>query len=409
MSYNNNFQIDYACPGFCSKCHVEIANFRGSQEVTPGVFRPRIESLKPNFRQQTVNLSNESQMMVTVCDSCYDLNPEDLDSLMDSELRGWQKEIEHFGLGEDVKKWVKKAESITITDVPSAKWGEDVRATLLLKSKGIDADTIDFRPIGGGATVSKPFTFSAGAVIIASQHNSNFDTLYNLVNGSLDGTNLASNAAIADTQLGQITTAGKVAGAAITLASTTIVTAATNDYALIGDTSDSGNPKKALVSDFAYTPTVTNALSGSVIQVVNTITNAVATGTTAIPVDDTIPQISEGDEYITRAITPSNASNLLVIIANATYTNSNAGNSAMALFQDATANALAVTLQRPPGAGDLCNGTLVHYMTAGTTSSTTFRIRIGAGGATLTLNGSAGARLFGGKANTSLTIYEIKA
>lgn len=64
--------------------------------------------------------------------------------------------------------------------------------------------------------ISKPFTFSAGAVIIASQHNSNFDTVYNLVNGALDGTNLASNAAIADTQLGQITTAGKVSGAALT-------------------------------------------------------------------------------------------------------------------------------------------------------------------------------------------------
>lgn len=65
-------------------------------------------------------------------------------------------------------------------------------------------------------TISKPFTFSAGAVIIASQHNSDFDTVYNLVNGTLDGTNLASNAAIADTQLNAITTAGKVSGAAMT-------------------------------------------------------------------------------------------------------------------------------------------------------------------------------------------------
>lgn len=66
------------------------------------------------------------------------------------------------------------------------------------------------------AAVSKTYTFSAGAVIIAAQHNTDFDTLYNLVNGTLDGTNLAANAAIADTQLGQITTAGKVSGAALT-------------------------------------------------------------------------------------------------------------------------------------------------------------------------------------------------
>lgn len=69
------------------------------------------------------------------------------------------------------------------------------------------------------ALISKPFTFSAGAVIIASQHNSCFDTVYNLVNGALDTTNLASNAAIVDTQLAQITTAGKVSTTALTVAS----------------------------------------------------------------------------------------------------------------------------------------------------------------------------------------------
>lgn len=67
--------------------------------------------------------------------------------------------------------------------------------------------------------VNKTFTFSAGTTIIAAQHNTNFDTLYNLVNSNLDSTNLASNAAIADTQLAQITTAGKVAIAALTVSS----------------------------------------------------------------------------------------------------------------------------------------------------------------------------------------------
>lgn len=260
------------------------------------------------------------------------------------------------------------------------------------------------------AAVSKPFTFSAGAVIIASQHNSNFDTLYNLVNGTLDGTNLASNAAIADSQLAQITTAGKVAGAAITLTSTTIVTAVSSDYAFIGDTSDSGNPKKALVSDFAYTPTVTNALSGSIIQVVNTITGAKATGSTTIPNDDTIPQITEGNEFITLAITPNNSANKLKITAvcNVSF-DAATGRYVMALFQDSTANSLAVC-----GGGDastlLKQITLIHYMAAGTTSSTTFRIRIGNNAAgTVTFNGESGNRVYGGVIASSITIEEIKA
>jgi hypothetical protein len=66
---------------------------------------------------------------------------------------------------------------------------------------------------------AKPYTFSSGAVIVASEHNANFDALFNLVNGSLDNTNLASNAAILDTQLAQITTASKVSISALTVGS----------------------------------------------------------------------------------------------------------------------------------------------------------------------------------------------
>jgi hypothetical protein len=64
--------------------------------------------------------------------------------------------------------------------------------------------------------ISKPFSFQDGQVAEAPQVNADLDTLYNLVNGGLDNTNLASNAAIADSQLSQITTAGKVSGTTLT-------------------------------------------------------------------------------------------------------------------------------------------------------------------------------------------------
>lgn len=44
--------------------------------------------------------------------------------------------------------------------------------------------------------VSIPFTFTVGAVIIASQHNSNFSIIYNDYNGNITDVNIASNAAI---------------------------------------------------------------------------------------------------------------------------------------------------------------------------------------------------------------------
>lgn len=63
--------------------------------------------------------------------------------------------------------------------------------------------------------ISIPFTFTVGATIIASQHNSNFSTIYNDYNGNITTANISPSAAIVDTQLAQITSASKVSGASL--------------------------------------------------------------------------------------------------------------------------------------------------------------------------------------------------
>ena len=148
---------------------------------------------------------------------------------------------------------------------------------------------------------------------------------------------------------------------------------------------------------------VAAAGGGIVVQRVFVESTTKATSTALWPVgrpwDNTIPQIDEGVETMTLAITPTNASNKLHIEARQMCSNSTATeNQAMMLFQDTTANALAGTSQqqmqavRDTGLGLILN----HYMTAGTTSETTFRIRIGNGaythnhtGGTMTFNGVA--------------------
>jgi hypothetical protein len=50
-------------------------------------------------------------------------------------------------------------------------------------------------------TVAKTYTFSPGATIVAAEHNTNFDTLYTLVNGNISNTNVASDAAISITKV----------------------------------------------------------------------------------------------------------------------------------------------------------------------------------------------------------------
>jgi hypothetical protein len=149
-----------------------------------------------------------------------------------------------------------------------------------------------------------------------------------------------------------------------------------------------------------------NMYTGAVLQVVNAQSGAVATGTSIIPGDDTIPQITEGTEYLTLAITPTSATSKLLIQV-VWMGSSSVPSCTIALFQDATANALAATISSM-GAGSLTSIPLNYFMTAGTTSSTTFRLRFGSSNAaTTTTNGQGGSRFYGGVANTSITITEI--
>ena len=153
----------------------------------------------------------------------------------------------------------------------------------------------------------------------------------------------------------------------------------------------------------------TNLATGAVVQVVNVVTGASATGTTAFPTDDTIPQKTEGIEVMTLAITPTSASNKLFIQVTALGSVEAVNRYVvMALFQDDTANALSATATFESVSTGLIVTPLNHFMTAGTTSETTFKVRMGdnAGG-TFTFNGDTGNRLFGGVANSSITITEI--
>ncbi len=64
--------------------------------------------------------------------------------------------------------------------------------------------------------ITKPFTFSNGATIYASENNSNNDIIYSDYNGNITNANISASAAIADSKIAQITTASKVSGAALT-------------------------------------------------------------------------------------------------------------------------------------------------------------------------------------------------
>jgi hypothetical protein len=169
-----------------------------------------------------------------------------------------------------------------------------------------------------------------------------------------------------------------------------------------------GSAMQDLSDNYAFTGTVSGVV-GTIVQVVNVQTGAVATGTTTMSMDDTIAQNTEGNEYMTLAITPTNSSNKLLIqvvwigsfsTASEIYT--------AALFQDSTASAIAVASHTQSSSTVLSHLSFNHYMAAGTVSATTFKVRVGCSSAqTTTFNGVVGGRKHGGVMASSITITEI--
>lgn len=146
----------------------------------------------------------------------------------------------------------------------------------------------------------------------------------------------------------------------------------------------------------------------AIAQIVTSATGTVATGTTLIPNDNTIPQNTEGDQYLSQAITPQSATSTLVIEAQIVCASSVANACIAALFQDTTANALTACAQYQASAGGFVLLRLRHVMTSGTVAATTFKVRAGqAAAGTLTFNGSGGTQYYGGVMNSYLTITEV--
>lgn len=148
---------------------------------------------------------------------------------------------------------------------------------------------------------------------------------------------------------------------------------------------------------------------GQLVQNPKNETGAVGTATAATPVDDTIPQIGEGNSALTQAITAFFAGNVCRVTFLGFVSVSGSRQIVASLFQDATANSLAATLIQL-ASGLQGNIELIHNVIIGTAAASTFSVRLGldTASATITLNGVASARLFGGVANAILQIEEFQ-
>lgn len=148
---------------------------------------------------------------------------------------------------------------------------------------------------------------------------------------------------------------------------------------------------------------------GFIAQQVESVVTTVLTGTTTTPaLDDTIPQISEGDQITSRAITPRRIGNIILVQYETYCSGSNVGSSiSHSLYEAGSANALVAKCTTSSVGAHMQNVYLSYRYTVTSLSTLTFSIRTGINSGTYTINGSGGARLFGGSDRTSLLLTEL--
>jgi len=156
------------------------------------------------------------------------------------------------------------------------------------------------------------------------------------------------------------------------------------------------------------------ASTGKIIQVVNLQTATVDSDANGqIPQDNSVPQLNEGNTYMSLAITPTSASNKLRIdIVFKGATNKTNSGIIVALFNTDThaTNALNTASCQGDTSDTMQTIAFSHWMTAPVTTAMTFVVQggIGEGTGTLTFNGEGGANIFGATEHSSVTISEIE-
>lgn len=154
-----------------------------------------------------------------------------------------------------------------------------------------------------------------------------------------------------------------------------------------------------------------NGYATGVRQIVSSFQQSVVSATTQLPADNTIPQNTEGTQFITTTITPQSSTSTLLLVASiGAMTPSATSTITSALFRDSSTGAFAA------GAVAISSGLTTFYalsasLSSGSTSSTTFKLRVGMNIAgTLFLNGYAGpTTYYGGVCQSGLTVIEVGA
>lgn len=130
--------------------------------------------------------------------------------------------------------------------------------------------------------------------------------------------------------------------------------------------------------------------------------------TTTIPMDDTIPQKTEGTKILEVTITPKAATNRIRVRFMGFAGAAISENFQAALFIDDVASALCCTSAATQAAVQTPM-VLEYEHVAGNTSPRTYKLHVGGNAGAITMNGRPSGRFFGGVARSTLVVEEIVA
>ena len=284
---------------------------------------------------------------------------------------------------------------------------------LTVPNGGTGAATLTGILTGNGASAITANAVTQYGTVIAGASNA----VSSVAPSATSGVPYISQGAAANPTFGTAVVAGGGTGVTSNTAYAVLCggTTSTNPVQSIAGVGSAG---QVLTSNGAGALPTFQAAGGTsvVVQQIRAKTSSLVACATVLPLDDTIPQKTEGNEVLTVTITPTNSSSILVIdFFGCGAMQGGNGIIGAALFQDTTANALAACSQTTSGLTSTnisFNLLLRHYMTAGTTSATTFKIRVGPKDVSLTFNvngDTVGNRIYGGVAATTLTVTEYTA
>lgn len=272
-------------------------------------------------------------------------------------------------------------DNVTFTDVTATG---NITVTGTVDGRDIATDGTKLDGIESGATADQ----SAAEIKTAYESNADTNAFTDADHTKLDGIEAAAD--VTD----ETNVKAALDGATITSA-----TVAAGDKVLIQDVDDSDNLKYVTTQSIAD-------LGGGTVQIVRSEDTTATSTTAVIPSDNTIPQNTEGTEYLTVSITPTASDSELkvefTVFVQATSTIA----ASAALFRDSTADAdYAILTGTSTNERGILTGSYVY--TSGSTSSTTFKLRIGPWAAgTVYINRTPGGTVFGSASIGYLQVTE---